>query len=391
MRTFLISFALLMLSACDNPGRSQADSVNLRIATFNIAMGLEKEGQLGQSLSHGSDPRLQQLAEILQRVRPDIVLLNEFDYDPGVEAAKLLNVNYLARSHNGQQAIHYPYSFRAAVNTGIDSGLDLDSDGQQGEPEDAFGYGAFPGQYGMLVLSRFPLQLDRSRSFQYFLWSSLPGAKRPLNPDGSDYYPDEIWQQLRLSSKSHWDLVFDIEGRDLHLLAAHPTPPVFDGPDDHNGARNFDETRFWIEYLQSGSDGFMVDDHGKHGGLEPAARFVIAGDLNADPWDGDAANGAMNQLLDFPKIDGSCLPQSDGAIEASKKQGGFNLKHKGDNAADTVDLNDEYVGNLRLDYLLPSRGIVIRGCAVFWPASNEDGHGLEQMSDHRLVWLDISL
>ena len=31
----------------------------------------------------------------------------------------------------------------------------------------------------------------------------------------------------------------------------HPTPPVFDGPDDHNGTRNHDEIRFWSDYIDN--------------------------------------------------------------------------------------------------------------------------------------------
>jgi len=391
LRFQILSILLLACTACDKPGNKQAEVVDLRLATFNIAMGLEQEGQLGQALAHGEDLRLRQLAEILQRVRPDVVLLNEFDYDPEIDAATLLNTHYLAQGQNGQQAIQYPYSFRAPVNTGLDSGLDLDGDGTFDEPEDAFGYGAFPGQYGMHVLSRFPIRSERSRSFQNFLWSSLPEAMRPRNPDGSKYYPEPVWQQLRLSSKSHWDLVLDIDGRDLHLLACHPTPPVFDGPEDRNGARNHDETRFWLEYLQAGPESFIVDDRGEHGGLKPGARFIIAGDLNADPRDGDSVPGTISQLLDSPKIDELCVPKSAGAIEASEKQGGVNLDHTGDHAADTADFNDKYTGNLRLDYLIPSTGISIRDCGVFWPASNENTHGLVEVSDHRLVWLDIAL
>jgi len=421
MRDLVFSIVLLlMLCACDRSGSAWATSVDLRIATFNIAMGLPEEHQLSQALAHGQDSRLRQVAEILQQVRPDIVLLNEFDYDPDIEAAGLFNANYLAASQNGQAAIHYPYSFSAPVNTGLDSSLDLDGDGITGEAEDAFGYGVFPGQYGMLVLSRFPIQHEKSRSFQHFLWASLPEARRPLNSNGSNFYPDEIWNQLRLSSKSHWDLVIEVDGRELHLLAYHPTPPVFDGPEDRNGLRNFDETRFWAEYLRAGSDSPIVDDKSRHGGLEPGAAFVIAGDLNSDPFDGDSAAGAITQLLEHPMIDGSCVPKSNGGIEASALQGGVNLEHQGDPAADTADINDEYTGNLRLDYLLPSRKIEIRGCGVFWPPSedthhssvnlsgdthqkredtqqpvapqkSEDTHRLIDVSDHRLVWLDISL
>ena len=65
--------------------------------------------------------------------------------------------------------------------------------------------------------------------------------------------------------------------------------------------------------------------------------------------------------------------------------------HRGDPAADTADFNDTYTGNLRLDYLLPSANLDVRDCGVFWPA-----HGLldfdpGEVSDHRLVWLDITL
>jgi endonuclease/exonuclease/phosphatase family metal-dependent hydrolase len=400
---------LLTLNACDRPGDKRAANIDLRIATFNVAMGLQAEQQLGQALSHGQDLRLRQLAEILQRVRPDIVLLNEFDYDPNFEAADLFNANYLAMSQNGQQSIEYPYSFRAPVNTGLDSGMDLDDDGTEHEPEDAYGYGTFPGQYGMLVLSRFPIRFEKSRSFQHFLWADMPAARRPRNPDGSFYYSDEIWSQLRLSSKSHWDLVIDIEGRELHLLAYHPTPPVFDGPENRNGLRNFDETRFWLEYLQDSANEFIVDDEGQSGGLQQGSAFVIAGDLNADPFDGDSFEGTITQLLDSPLIDNSCIPKSAGGVEASVVQAGSNLKHNGDSATDTSDFNDEYTGNLRLDYLLPSHGLAIRDCGIFWPQQSEDTHKsgedthqlsedthqlvhhLVGVSDHRLVWLDISL
>ena len=389
MRSVAPLFILLTaLTVCSTGNTASND---LRIATFNIAMGLQEEGQLGQNLATGQELRLQQVAEILQRVRPDIVVLNEFDYDPDYIAADLFNEHYLAKSWNGQQTIQYPYSYRGPVNTGVDSGLDLDGNGKTGEPQDAWGYGNFPGQYGMLVLSRFPIRQEATRTFRHFPWSALPAAQRPLNPDGSSYYPDDIWKQLRLSSKSHWDLLIDVNGRDLHFLVHHPTPPVFDGPEDRNGKRNFDENRFWIEYLGRGDRNYMVDDKGGTGGLDKGALFVIAGDLNADPMDGDSANGAIGQLLAFPLINASCTPLSSGGREASVVQGDKNRQHKGDPATDTSDFNDEHTGNLRLDYVLPSADITVRNCGVFWPAGGEAGHDLSSASDHRLVWLDISL
>jgi endonuclease/exonuclease/phosphatase family metal-dependent hydrolase len=372
---------LVCLGGCD-PAHS------VRIATFNVAMGLEEPGQLGRVLAAGDDQRLQQLAAILQEVRPDIVLLNEFDFDPATDAAALFNDNYLA---HGQDPIHYSYHFRAPVNTGMDSGLDLDGDGKTGGPGDAWGFGQFPGQYGMLLLSRYPLDPARSRSFRNFHWSALPGARRPINPDGSPFHPDEVWHQLRLSSKSHWDLAIDIDGRELHLLAHHPTPPVFDGPEDRNGLRNFDEIRFWLDYTQTGGADYIVDDEGVSGGIEPGASFVIAGDFNADPLDGDSVENAIGQLLHANWIDSDCFPLSTGAEEAALVQGGINAEQRGDPAADTSDFNDKFTGNLRLDYLLSSSGLPVTGCGVFWPARGEAGHEWVEVSDHRLVWLDISL
>jgi hypothetical protein len=338
-------------------------------------MGLERAGALGEALRAGDDPRLRQLAGILQRVRPDIVLLNEFDYDPSADAAELLNANYLGVSQDGQTPISYPQHFRGPVNTGVDSGLDLDGDGATGGPGDAWGFGRFPGQYGMLVLSRFPIDRAQSRTFEAFHWAKLPGALRPLLPDGSEFYPDSTWAELRLSSKSHWDLAIDLDGQFLHLLAFHPTPPVFDGPEDRNGRRNFDEIRFWLEYTRA----------------QRPDRFVIAGDLNADPLDGDARTGAVAQLLEADDIDASCVPLSRGGAEAALQQGGVNAGQRGDPAADTADFDDDGdgAGNLRLDYLLPSADWTVTGCGVFWPASGEDGQDLVSVSDHRLVWLDI--
>jgi endonuclease/exonuclease/phosphatase family metal-dependent hydrolase len=389
----MLRFAcLLMLLTVLSPGAAAGEATRtvLRIATFNVAMGLEQPGKLASALASGRDERLQQLAEILQRARPDILLLNEFDYDPAVDAAQLLNDNYLANGQRGQAPIRYAHHFRAPVNTGLASGLDLDGDGQVGGPGDAWGFGRFPGQYGMLMLSRYPLRAERARTFSTFPWSGLPGARRPTLPDGTPFHPEATWRQLRLSSKSHWDLPALIGGRELHLLAHHPTPPVFDGPEDRNGRRNFDEIRFWREYTRPDGAGFILDDAGRRGGLDTLSAFVILGDFNADPVDGDSAHGAIMQLLDAAWIDATCVPRSAGAVEAATGQGGVNAQQLGDPAADTADFDDRRSGNLRLDYVLPSARLDVLGCGVFWPARDEDGHDLAGVSDHRLVWLDIA-
>jgi len=370
---------------------ASAPPQRVRVATFNIAMGFSKAGEMAAALQNPQHQRLQQVAAILQTVRPDIVLLNEFDYDPAIDAAGLLNRNFLAVATTSALPIEYPYHYRAQSNTGIRSGLDINSNGKTDGPEDAWGFGYFPGQYGMLLLSRFPIAIPQVRTFQNFLWSGLAGAKRPMNPDGSHFYTDETWQQLRLSSKSHWDVPVKVGDRTLHVLAFHPTPPVFDGPENRNGLRNHDEIRLWADYLRPEVAASWSDDQGRKGGLAPQAPFVILGDANADPHTGDSFPGAVQQLLEHERVDSRVVPRSRGAVEASQQQAGVNAQQKGDAAADTADFDDRYTGNLRIDYALPSQNLGVVDAGVFWPASDEPGHELTKVSDHHLVWIDAVL
>ena len=70
------------------------------------------------------------------------------------------------------------------------------------------------------------------------------------------------------------------------------------------------------------------------------------------------------------------MPQSAGAIEASQAQGGANAGQRGDPRFDTADFNDRVAGNLRVDYLLPSKGLPVCSGGVFWPAQGEPAAAL---------------
>jgi len=243
----------------------------------------------------------------------------------------------------------------------------------------------------MLVLSRYPIDDARVRTFQLLKWSALPGARQPRDPGtGAEWYPPEIWSQLRLSSKSHWDVPVHTPLGTVHLLASHPTPPVFDGPEDRNGARNFDEIRLWAEYLSvgvrpQGIPAWLCDDRGRCGGLDARAHFVVAGDLNADPADGAGLPGAIDQLLSHPRIDASVVPRSAGAVERAADRA---LPRTGDVATHTGDFGPAS-GTLRLDYLLPSRGLRVGDSGVFWPIRGSADAAMVDASDHYLVWLDL--
>ena len=376
-------------TAADRTGRPDMD---VRFSTFNASLNRTTEGQLLTDLSTPDNEQAKVIAEIIQRSNPDVLLVNEFDYVEGGAAAELFRDNYLEVGQNGAAPVDYPYYFVAPSNTGIPSGHDLNNDGIVGGGDDAFGFGEFPGQYGMVVYSKFPIDTDAVRTFQHFRWQDMPGNLMP-----TEFYDEQEQAILRLSSKSHWDVPIQVErNRTVHFLVSHPTPPTFDGPEDRNGRRNHDEIRFWADYVgpKPGSS-YIYDDSGKPGGMAPGSRFVIAGDQNADPLDGDSYDGAINQLLEHPRINAKDAPTSEGAVEASELQGGINLDHLGDPALDTADFA-EPPGNIRVDYVLPSTSLRIRDSGVFWPVSSDPLSRLTgtypfPSSDHRLVWVDVHL
>jgi endonuclease/exonuclease/phosphatase family metal-dependent hydrolase len=345
---------------------------------------------LAKELESGDSEVALKLAEVVQRVRPDILLLNEVDRDKADEALRLFHDLYLAVSQSGFAPVNYPYRFSAAVNTGVPTEFDLDQDGQTGGAGDCFGYGRFPGQYGMAVLSRFPIRRDEVRTFQKFLWKDMPDAKLPER-DGEPFYKTAIMAEFRLSSKSHWDVPIETPHGVIHFLVCHPTPPVFDGPEDRNGCRNHDELRLLADYVSSDPalSRYIYDDNQRTGGLPPDADFVIAGDLNADPNDGASLAGAMDQLLRHPRVNDSKTPTSSGGVAMSDRQAAANRQHRGAPGEDTADFADETTGNLRIDYVLPSKSLAIVSSGVFWPAPGEAGVELADVSDHHLVWIDV--
>ena len=387
MRKILFVLSL-MLVACQTAIVEKTPARTVRFATYNTSLYADVDGGLVARLKAG-DPKARQIAAVIQHQRPDVLLINEFDYDAGHEAADRFQRDYLEVGQAGQPPIRYRYRYLAPVNTGVPSGMDLDHDGKVAGGNDAFGFGLHPGQYGMLVLSRFPIDAEAVRSFQNFAWKDLPGALAPIDPKTDvAWYPPEVWAKLRLSSKSHWDVPVATPIGSIHFLVHHPTPPVFDGPEDRNGVRNHDEIRLWAEYVSAADKPWLCDDRGGCGGLPADALFVIAGDHNADPVDGDSAANAMAQLLDNPRLLHYPAPESEGAVVAGLQVGGGNLTQKGVAAQDTGDFGPK-VGNLRLDYVLPSTGLTVRASGVFWPKPGEIGADWIDASDHHMIWLDL--
>ncbi len=347
----------------------------LRIATFNVDRSRRGPGLLYGALQNGDDANIAAVQAQIAYVRPDVLLLTGFDYDAGGAALAAFAQGLESRG------LRYPYHFARRPNTGMASGLDLDGDGRLGGAGDAQGWGRFAGANGMALLSRFAIRDDLAHDFSGFLWQDMPGALLPQR-EGQPFPSVMALAAQRLPTTGHWDVLIELPGGHLlSLWAFYASPPVFDGPEDRNGLRNHDETAFWLRYL----DGELPQK-------PRLGPFVVLGDINLDPHDGDGRPEALRALLAHPRLQDPA-PESQGGAASAKAPA--NAGHIGRAALDTASWpNPTGPGNLRLDYVLPSVDLQVLAAGVFWPAPEAPGADLLQgidgpASPHRLVWVDV--
>lgn len=369
---------------------------DIRIASFNA--GFDDYDSSVESLAEfqSSDYiKAQKIAEIIQRTKADILLLNEIDGNDEGATLQAFQENYLAVSHNGSTPIEYPYTYMSDCNTGVPTHRDLNNDGSRDGPDDAYGFGSYPGKYCMAVLSKYPIDENNVRSFQKYLWKDMPGAQIPTDEMGNHWYGEDNWNILRVSSKTHLDIPITIDDKIVHVLGSHPTPPVFDGEEDRNGKRNFDEIRLFADYINPQSDYLYDDQNNQNVTLGNEERFVILGDQNASAKEGDALTvegvNAIEQLTLSPYVNPYLhedspqlrIPVSAGGIENGGAENPYSSTHTAG-------------WKIRADYVLPSAyGLKIEQSGVFWPRENDNLYYLlspsDKSSDHRLVWMDLSL
>lgn len=355
-------FILLLCGLCA-PGHAGP----LRIASFNAELQRQGPGLLLRDIERGEDAQVTAVVEVIARSGADILALQGFDWDHEGRALAALSARL--------EAAGAPYPHRLALrpNSGLASDQDLDGDGKRGGPGDAQGYGAFTGQGGIAVLSRFPILRDGVRDFSALLWRDLSGARLPVHPDGSPFPSPEALAVQRLSSTGHWVVPVAAPGGVVTLLTFQAGPPVFDGAEDRNGRRNHDEIGFWQSFLD-GALGGAFD-------AAPRGGFVIAGGANLDPLDGAGRHEAIRALLADPRVTDP-RPASEGGAQAGA-QG-----HAGPDRLDTVDWDGP--GRLRVDYVLPSSDWMVEGAGVLWPAAGDPGRAAAlRASRHRLVWVDL--
>ncbi|WP_293574652.1 endonuclease/exonuclease/phosphatase family protein [Phaeobacter sp.] len=335
---------------------AQTSSLTLRIATFNTELSRKGPGLLLRDINRGKDPQIAEILRVLALADADILLLLGFDWDLEGRAITAF------RDRLAQNVAPYPHIYAPMPNRGVPSGQDLDGDGTRHEARDAQGYGRFTGQGGMAVLSRFAIDDRTVRNVSDLLWRELPGARMPRQADERPFPSVDAQAIQRLSTTGHWVVPLTLSPDvTLSLMAFHATTPLFDGDEDRNGLRNADEIRFWQVLL----DGELPP--------APSAPWVIAGGANLDPQRGSGRREAIQRLLADPRLQ-DVVPADD----------------RGDGT--TVDWGNNR--RMRVDYLLPSRDIIVVDSGVLWSSDlpNSDLQNSDRAATrHGLVWMDLQI
>ncbi|WP_273837505.1 endonuclease/exonuclease/phosphatase family protein [Halococcus sp. PRR34] len=371
-------------------GATDTSSETVTFATYNV-VDLRTE----QVQSPGNE-QAAAAARVIQEIRPDVLVLNELTNNRQASQVKdvpstPLNArafveNYLSVPQRSDlQGIQYPQTVMPKTNTGVHSGLDLDNNGEVDDTpgdrtygNDAYGFGQFPGQYGLAILSQLPIRRDAIRTFRTFLWKDMPDSLLPRDRSTEMFLSSAEVDEFRLSSKTHVDVPIEIGDEVVHALTAHPTPPVFDGDGNFNGKRAHDEIRLLADYA-AGAE-YPYDDSGTRGGLGGDESYVLMGDMNASPGDEESLEAATSYFV--KNDDGFIAPPFPTSPGGAAKSGPRSKYW-------TAEFESQ------VDYVLPSSDLGIERSAVVWPSEKTDKRGLLEAvrtaSDHRLVWADIPL
>mgnify|MGYP002620341710 CR=1 FL=1 len=315
---------------------------------FHSGLGRDGPGLLLRDIQRREADVLA-VRDLIIEARPDVLLLLRFDWDhDGLALAAFADL--LAEAGHA-----LPHHFAPRPNTGWATGLDMDGDGRTGTPDDAQGWGRFAGAGGMALMSRLPIEAGLAQDHSGFLWRDLPGALIPMR-DGVPYPSEAVFALQRLSSTGHWQVPLRMaDGGLLHVLAWHAGPPAFGGPMQRNRRRNHDETAFWTLLL----DGALPF-------APPPAPFVLMGNSNLDPDEGDGIHEAMKALLVHPAL------QDPRPLEPHPETGA---------PSPATAHWPRGPGALRVSYILPDAGQESRASGLIWPESGS----------HALLWLDLAL
>ncbi len=320
---------------------SATQAQDIRIATFTVELDRKGPGLLLRDIESGKDKQIQAVIAEIVKAKPDIIVLQRFDWDMGRLAVQAFQNKLKNKGWD------LPHAFAPRPNSGAKLGSDLPKDGVQS-------FGRFPGNRGLVLLSRFPIQSDKIQNHSDVLWSQISNSQSP--DTGS------LAKNQKLPSVALVTVPILVHSTLVWVTTFHANAPLFDGGSGRNVKRNADEITFASQLvIKNPEPGIMVMN------------------ANLDPEDGKGSRNAIRSVLAQPRLIDT-TPQSEGGVANA------DTNHNGNPAFDTVDWPDDDPGNLRVSYILPTREFTVKDAGVQWVPGQSN-----LASRHRLVWADISL
>jgi len=373
----------------DGDADGDADPAGLRYGHFNI-----KELSTDKLLDD-ADQQVNAAAEVIARFNPDIVDINELQYDiEGLPTGDMPGAAYPVEpggidggAENAQRladriaAANPDATYDHVLITVGNSGMWWDDTGDF-DSWSLRGWGDWEGRFNTAVLSKFPILRDEVRVISDLAWEDLPDNQLADMEAEIGMVPPAGFP---LFEKALIIVPVDLGTETLYLVLLHPvaSPSRFDVI---NPYRNYDELHALALFL----DGTLP-------GVEPlpaGAKFIISGDLNADPdsSDSDGIAGAAQLVTEHPSVV-AVFPEGAGT---EGRNGEYNTYMSGcgnDDGETVEDPRDAF--QLQLDYILPSVTIGEPiDQAIFFPdfqSAREDFDLACYASDHRFLWADLDL
>ena len=347
---------------------------SLRVAQYNIYF-------LGTDLLQTDADQALAAAAVINRHDIDVQAINEFEYDlpngseppgsmDGGQNAQLFASKLVA----GNTGAPYVHTLQIMTNQGHDwEGFDVASHDPYFERR---GLGSSPGPINYAVVSRYPILKEQVRVITEFAWTDLPDS---LIPQIASDTGIQVPAGYPLFSKAVAIVPIQVDAEVVFLVMMHTIPPI-----SHvlNPYRNHDElvaVRMLIEGTLPGV-----------AALPEGARFVLLGDFNSDPDDGDSLEGSIQPLLSHPLLQ-PLQPEGAGTVGSHPERNTFEGACPASPPAPVPGLASQF----QLDYLLPSTTFApaLAG-GVFFPDHQTEAADWELAcsgSDHMLVWAELPL
>ena len=214
MLAVLTGILVAPAQAADRDDRGRDKTV--RFATYNASLNRAAAGQLVSDLSTRDNAQARNIAEVLQRVRPDVVLLNEFDYVEGYEAVEPVPYATTCEVRSrapGRSATRTPSPRRRTPASPAASTWTATA--RSAAATTRTGSVSSPASSAWSCSRATRSTRTGSAPSRRFLWKDMPGAllpDDPATPQPGDWYSEEILEVFRLSSKSHWDVPVRVQG-----------------------------------------------------------------------------------------------------------------------------------------------------------------------------------